>query len=149
MDWEVIRDCGSILSLFMTWPLLVAAGYVLYIWGYASATVIPKKQKTQVEWLIIGISIGFVSTILDNVYWTIAWSADFIDHPEAQQIVLNGVIANIFFRQLLGIMAAVCHIHKSLKDKKLWHIHHWCWFLMLSVLLGVSHIVTLFWMRSL
>lgn len=66
--------------------------------------------KTSQDFFIVGVAIGFFGELLDNIYWTIPWSMDFINHPDTMCWHKHGVIPNIPFRQIATTVAAYCHI---------------------------------------
>ena len=63
----------------------------------------------------MGVTIGFVGSLIDNLYWAIPWSLDFIHHPATDAWIKFGVYFNIFDRQLAGIAAAYCHVRAAVE----------------------------------
>lgn len=109
------HETGESISLAATIPLLWLSFIVLKIWGKEACSALIKKEKTPVEWLLLGVAISFVGSILDNSYWFVTWALFFFGEPAAVEWFKNGVFANIPFRQVAGIAAAYCHIKSAFK----------------------------------
>lgn len=133
----MLLDIFSVISLILTVPLLVYCLVVLVIWGSEGFLIFFKKPNTRssIEWLLLGVITGFTACFADNLYWAIAWSFEFVG-IEPNKLFIYGALPNIFFRQLLGIYAAYCHIksfcvHKGIKGLKKQ------WIFCISALIGV------------
>ena len=61
----------------------------------------------------MGVAIGFIGAMLDNIYWFMPWTASYIGHPSFVDLTNAGVFFNVFFRQGLGIAAAYCHLRAA------------------------------------
>lgn len=101
-----IQQVVELTSLALTWPTILLG--VAVVWFYSDSLL--RKPKTATDWLLLGICAGFIGQTLDNFYWNWPWTASFLTHPWKDDLVRSGVYFNIFFRQMLGITAAVCHL---------------------------------------
>lgn len=96
--------------------------HVIYNWGPSAIKALRLRCVTAHEWLIIGIVIGFAGSFADNLYWGIAWHLDFIGHPARDWWFKHGSVSNVFFRQIMGIGAGLCHVisaYKAIKSKSI------------------------------
>lgn len=101
-----IVACCLLLNI---WGPLVLSAFRAVGWRFWRAW-----QKWDAdEWLGVGIVIGFGGNILDNIYWGITWLTVQYDLPQEDFFMGNGPLANIFFRQIIGIIAVYCHIHAA------------------------------------
>ena len=101
--------------MFLTWTTVTFAGLVLLVWGSSAFDAIRKKKKDAMDWFVLGVFLGFLGAIGDNLYWSIPWSLEFIDHPQADFFMSHGVFPNTIFRQGLGTIAAYCHIRSAIE----------------------------------
>ena len=103
------------ISLFLTpWAVLTAA-LVVYQWGPASIHAICHKGMNSNDWLVLGIVVGFVGAILDNLYWGYAWQLKYTNNPNSEWWFEYGVMANVLFRQGAGVIAGTCFIMSACK----------------------------------
>ena len=107
-----ITAFAEMVSLVLTAPTLLGAIAVLWVWGGRSWEIFKKSPlaRAEAEWLILGIAVGFLGGLVDNVYWGIAWSYQLLDSPDADWWWSHGAYSNIFARQLAGAYAAYCHV---------------------------------------
>jgi len=105
-----LQDIAELISLGLTFPTVVLAFTVIYMWLPSARKAWQNTNKTGQDWFVMGVAIGFVGAALDNIYWFIPWTAAFIGDPAFQTLTNAGVFFNIFFRQGMGIAAAYCHI---------------------------------------
>lgn len=107
-----ISNAAEAISLALTAPTLyLARRTIAKFWRLAWGTLAtPANQRTDYQWLILGIVVGFLGALLDNLYWGIAWTASYIDSPATAFWFEHGVFANVPFRQLAGIAAGYCHV---------------------------------------
>lgn len=106
----MIHDGAELLSLTLTVPTVVLSIGVVRMFFRKALEGLQEKQRSATQWFAIGITIGFLGSTFDNLYWSIPWSASFLQHSLTGVLVENGVYFNIPFRQLCGIAAAYCHI---------------------------------------
>lgn len=106
----ISQDIAELISLALTFPVLVLSVWVVYTFGNAALKCAFEKEKTPIQWFTIGVVIGFVGTIFDNFYWMIPWTTKFLKTDNADLLVDLGVYFNIPFRQVCGMAAAYCHI---------------------------------------
>ena len=105
-----LQDIAELISLSLTFPTVVLAFTVIYMWLPSARKAWKNTNKTGQDWFVMGVAIGFVGAALDNIYWFTPWTAAFIGDPSFQTLTNAGVFFNIFFRQGMGIAAAYCHI---------------------------------------
>jgi hypothetical protein len=105
-----LQDIAELISLGLTFPTVVLAFTVIYMWLPSARKAWQNTNKTGQDWFVMGVAIGFVGAALDNIYWFMPWTAAFIGDPSFQTLTNAGVFFNIFFRQGMGIAAAYCHI---------------------------------------
>lgn len=69
-------------------------------------------EKTAEQWFILGVAIGFAGGALDNLYWAIPWTIEYMHlMPNSSNFLFDwGALPNIFFRQIAGIIASFCHL---------------------------------------
>lgn len=87
---------------------------VVWIWGSRTRLDFWNRRQFQAEhWFILGVSIHFTGSFLDNSYWAAAWQQSYLGSKEADQLFQVGVISNIFSRQTATFMAALCHLQAA------------------------------------
>ena len=109
-----IHKLAEIISLSLTVPTVLLSAVVIVIWGKSSLSALKSKKRTGADWLIMGVIVSFIGSSLDNVYWGLAWGADFLGMASRDALFHHGVYANIPFRQIAGVIAAFCHIRGAL-----------------------------------
>lgn len=111
----------TLLSLGLT-PLTIVSGIgVLILFSPAALAALKKKEKTDVNWLIIGVVISFSSGILENMYWGVYWTAKYLALQMEFDMIANGVWVNAILRQGSAIVAGLCHIKGGSIAKELTH----------------------------
>lgn len=101
-----IHKFVEVQSLIMSVPTILGAIAVVFLWGRPTIF----QRATTRDWIMLGVTISFVGQIGDNVYWGVAWTANFLDSPWASSLFQAGVFSNIPFRQGCGTVAAYCHL---------------------------------------
>ena len=107
------QNIAELVSLGLTFPTVVLAFAVIYMWLPSARDAWRKTDKTGQDWFVMGVAIGFVGAALDNIYWFMPWTAAYLGDPAFQTLTNAGVFFNIFFRQGLGIAAAYCHMRAA------------------------------------
>jgi hypothetical protein len=104
-----------VVSLFMSVVCIMLALEVIGLWlpGNMGDTV--GKYSNSVRWLVTGIVISFAASVIDNVWWGIAWSLRYLDDPNWVWWFDHGVCSNIISRQGLKIFAAWCHVKAAVE----------------------------------
>lgn len=100
----------TLISLALTPLTILASAAVIYYLYKPFMKALSEKDRSAVQWMILGIVIGFAGTAFDNIWWGIAWSSKYIDSPAMPFFFDNGVYSNVVARQLMGIIAGLCHV---------------------------------------
>jgi hypothetical protein len=116
---EALRDIATIISLSLTVPTVAGCIAVLFLWGNSALKAYRRSHKTETDWFILGVFVGFLGGAIDNSYWGLAWSADFTHHYSKNILFENGVYPNVFFRQICGAIAAACHVRAAVETDSL------------------------------
>lgn len=106
----MILDSFTLISLFLTPATILLAFVVLRHWGVEAIKAIVSGSPSPQTWLIIGIAFGFMGSLVDNLYWGVAWHLSYIGSPYVTWWFDHGSISNVFFRQLTGILSGLCHV---------------------------------------
>lgn len=111
-----MHDFVTLLSLALTPLTILASAAVIYFFYKPFVRACSSRDKDAVQWMILGVVIGFAGSILDNIWWGFAWSADYLDNTSAFRHFMfdHGVYSNAFARQAMGIIAGLCHISSAL-----------------------------------
>lgn len=118
MTYEQLQDTAELISLALTWPCVAGAVCVIMMWAKSAIAAMQKKRLAATDWFILGVAISFFGSMVDNVYWSIPWTASFVEHPATAALVNFGVFVNIPFRQVTGVLAAGCHIYAAVTSAK-------------------------------
>lgn len=108
-----LQNFAELTSLALTFPTVVLAIAVIYMWLPSARDAWYRTDKTGQDWFVMGVAIGFMGAALDNIYWFLPWTASYLGDPSFQTLTNTGVFFNIFFRQSLGIGAAYCHLRAA------------------------------------
>ena len=106
----------ELVSLALTVVTIIISVDVVIHWIPSVRRSLSSRQAfTAEEWLILGVCVSFVGGSLDNAYWLTAWSSHYMDSESVltAQLMENGYLANIPFRQFSGIFAAFCHMNAA------------------------------------
>lgn len=107
MSYELIRTVVELQSLALTLPVLFLCLMVVFECVPALQRI---QRRTQMRWILLGICIGFFGNMVDNFYWMIPWTANYLDLSITPVLVNFGVFPNLIFRQIFTITAAYCHL---------------------------------------
>jgi hypothetical protein len=105
-----LQKVSEAISLGLTVPTIILSLAVVRAWGPRVWFAIQQGKMSEAQWLILGVSISFVGAFLDNLYWSIPWTLHYISSVHAEFWFLLGVHFNVFFRQSVGVLAALCHL---------------------------------------
>lgn len=123
-----LHEAAEIISIALTLPtVFLSAWVVLIFFGQAQSALreSPALRKP-VGWFAMGITVGFAGSVLDNIYWGVAWSACYVECYWLQSVLFKyGVFSNVPFRQVAGIMAAYFHLRCAMalpthNDRESW-----------------------------
>lgn len=115
------QKIAILVSNGLTIATIILSLSVVFLWFPAAREAFRERQKKpweSEEWFIIGVFLGFIGEALDNTYWLLPWSAEFLNLPETQALIATGVWVNIPFRQIFSSVAAYCHIRSALSYHK-------------------------------
>lgn len=109
----------TLISLGLTWPALTVCVLVLYSWHseYIKYCKTISNVTPSLK-LIAGVYIAFFGSMIDNTWWGIAWTLDYLDRPSRDFWFINGVYPNVIFRQIALIWAGVLHISAENMSRK-------------------------------
>lgn len=118
MHEVTIQKIAELISNGLAIPTILLSLLVVLFWFKSAKTSIKAEIKTSEQWFILGVFIGFLGESIDNIYWTLAWTAQYLEWTIAPVLMEKGVFSNIPFRQGLGIVAAYCHVRSALQFRK-------------------------------
>lgn len=135
---DTATELMELVSLAATPPFLLLGAVV--VWKFSP--VAWATARGVYEWkdkhiLIVGILIGFMGSLVDNVYWGCAWLAEYMGWGSAKMLFANGVWSNVPFRQFAGIAAAILHLYAVLDRREL---------VCLMKISGVMFVMTALWL---
>ena len=106
------HELSELISLWWTVPTVVLGAKVVLLWGNSALKALKMNpcDRTSSDLFIIGVFIGFLGSIFDNLYWSIHSTADYLNLEISKDLMKAGVYFNIFFRQLSGTLSAYFHI---------------------------------------
>ena len=136
-----LQKVSEAVSLGLTIPTIILSLAVVRAWGPSVWFAIQKGKMSEAQWLILGVSISFVGAFLDNLYWSIPWTLHYVSSTHAEFWFLLGVHFNVFFRQSVGILAALCHLKSFYSGRN--GYKSLAFLLMLAHIGGVAYVVIL------
>jgi len=104
---------AEVISLGITPSTVILSAGVLVLWGKETLCVLKNGPNSSQCWFILGVSTSFLGAMVDNLYWGAAWTAEFFNLSCSRELFMSGVYSNIIFRQVLGSVAAYCHIRAA------------------------------------
>lgn len=113
---EHLRQLCELISLWWTLPFIAVSAILCFQFGKIVRDANKKDTWEPHDYLNAGILCGFLAAITDNFYWGVAWTANFIESPNALLLFQWGCLSNIVCRQGLGLACAYFHI-RALHDK--------------------------------
>ena len=118
-----IYEVAALISLALTPVTVILCVAVVAVWGpLCRHTLQNRKTASDVDWLILGLSVGFVASIADNIWWGVAWSTAFIEGSTnglENWWFKHGTFSNIVFRQGGTMLAAILHLRSAVVRSKL------------------------------
>ena len=117
---DLFYTSAEFISLVLTVPTVILGALV--VWYYSPRAIKalrkPCKTLTEIEMLIIGITVGFMGAVVDNIYWGLAWFHEMIGSESSPWWFKNGVLSNVPFRQTAGVVAGAFHLYPIFVSKK-------------------------------
>jgi hypothetical protein len=124
LNYEITRIVVELQSIAWTFPVVVLCFFV----AKEASKIVKKlllgstKEKksfnAQMKWLICGIFIGFTGNLIDNFYWSLPWSLNYLNDPHTKLLQDFGCFPNLLFRQFMTLAAAYCHIRAFISPTK-------------------------------
>lgn len=110
-----MNDFIVLLSMGLTPATIISAIMVVYLFWHPFVKALNTKDRSAVNWMIIGVTVNFTGGVLDNLWWAFAWSGDYVaaDSFFRHFFFENGAYSNVIFRQGCGIIGALCHIRSA------------------------------------
>lgn len=140
MNYEDIRIIVELQSLALTAPVLVLCAFVIYECLRPLKTSI---KGSQMRWILFGICFGFAGNLIDNLYWALPWTADYLSLSSTPDLVKFGVFPNLLFRQTLTSVAAYCHLRAFIPEDNTIMLRLLNWGVVTSIVLGEGYILAL------
>ena len=104
-----------LISLALTPATLIACAMVVWLWADSALLALYTRHKSSADWFVLGVIINFIGDFADNLYWGLAWLADYRQHISRDTMFELGVYSNTPFRQVCTVVAAFCHIAAAMK----------------------------------
>lgn len=149
MDYEKLRSFTELGSLALTVPLVFLCFMVIYECYKPLKNCLRKaKEDKKICWIIAGIFFGFSGNLVDNIYWTIPWSANYLELKSTSDLIKFGVFPNIFFRQILTAFAAYCHLRAFIAPE---HNRDSMWLhaiIIITLFFGVFYVFSLWYVKG-
>ena len=133
---SLLPDLPELLSLGLTFPTVLLALAVLYVWLPSALNAVRSNYPTANDWFIIGVAVTFFGASLDHAYSLIPWSSAFFQRTRFCDFMEVTVLFNMAFRQGCCMTAAYCHL-KSAELAKITKLKR------LNKLLFISNIVAI------
>lgn len=118
MEYEDYYLVAKSISLAMTAPTVILGAGVIYMWGPASIRAVRTNTLDAQGWFVIGVIVAFLGSVVDNIYWSLPWTASFFEMDATGDLMEVGVLFNIVFRQTSGIFAAYCHLRAAAESSR-------------------------------
>lgn len=114
------KEFAEIISIFLTFPSIFLILLVLIVWSKGALISIRNKTKTAPEWLILGICFSFLGAFISTSYWGFLISVDYFyqNEPFTKEMLSYSIYVDMFSRQILGIIAAYCHLRSFFETSK-------------------------------
>jgi len=110
MDFDIHRAFEQ-ASLILTFPGVAIGLLVVYLWGPAAWAAFRRPVKTHQDYLVMGVTVGFIFGPLDSIFWFIPWSLNYVGSAMFTDWVKLGVYFNVPFRQGGDIVSAWMHVY--------------------------------------
>lgn len=127
MTSESIETWAIIVSAGLTVPFLCYAVEIILIWfgAFKDSFSDDSVNSRAGGKLARGIFYSYVAAFLDSSYWLMTWVLYLFDSNLGFAMLALGSLANIFFRQIGGIMGATNHVKAAdLRQGKAPHNYH-------------------------
>jgi hypothetical protein len=124
LNYESARIIVELQSIAWTFPVVVLCFFVAKeaFKPLKRFTLGSKKEKDsfnpQMKWFITGIFVGFLGNCIDNFYWALPWSLNYLNEPHTKLLQDFGCFPNLLFRQTMTALAAYCHIRAFISPTK-------------------------------
>ena len=106
-------DFFTLLMLVITPGVMIVYVMVIIHWGPTAWATLKSRNMDAQDWLIAGVTVGFMGGLGDIIYWDFAWHFDYTGHAARDWFFTHGSISNVIFRQGFGLVSGLCHIVSS------------------------------------
>lgn len=103
----------ELLTIGLSVPAAILCGVVLTKWIPEAYRAL-RRDKDAADWLVLGVTIGFLGIELNLLYWTAYWAVSYVSatqSPILPTFLEWGSTWNLFTRQIPVIIASWCHLH--------------------------------------
>ena len=119
MDWFL--DFAKVASVWMTHVQIAACAVVIWLYGPDAMEwfrkFCRKERPEEMDYILLGIVLGFLGDKVDAGYWLFAWNADWFDLQSRRALFDWGPVSNLVFRNTGTTLAALCHIIAAVKAR--------------------------------
>lgn len=123
---EWMQNAAELSSLWLTFPTVILGVAVVALWGpHIVKQVATRKDLDSHDWLILGVFVAFLGAVIDNCFWGIAWTLDYLESDYRDWWFRHGVYPNVFARQIAGSYAAYCHLVAFYQTAGQRRVNHW------------------------
>lgn len=138
---EWMQNAAELSSLWLTFPTVILGVVVVSLWGPPIIKqVATRKDLDSHDWLILGVFVAFAGGAIDNCFWGVAWTLDYLESGYRDWWFRHGVYPNIFARQIAGSYAAYCHLVAFYQAKQKRKVNHW---VLVSLCAGALYAIAL------
>jgi len=106
----LVRETGTYVSLVLGITAIYLMCEVMRVYWPQFRAAWQNSERGPVDFLLLGVAVGFIGGIGDGAYWQITWSADWWEWVVAQYLIYFGPLPNIGFRQVCDIGASILHL---------------------------------------
>lgn len=138
----LIKDIPDLISLGLTFPTVLLASTVLYVWLPSALQAVRSNYPTANDWFIIGVAVMFFGESIDHAYSLIPWSSAFMEKTRLCDFMDVTVLFNMAFRQGCCMIAAYCHL-KAAELAKITKLKNLNKLLFVSNILGLVYIFSM------
>ncbi len=138
---QALHNATELTYLFASTFTILICIRVLYVLHPMTKAARRKQalDRTGKDHLSLGVTVSFFAKVLDGIYWQLTWTLKFIGCPFSPTLVDWGVFPNIFFRCILGAIAAMYHLKAARAATQLELKSNEFWWMMIFGLLSIAY----------